>query len=171
MTAGNKRRLDMGSSSEPSAGVERTGHEAVLYTIGYQGATPESFVSALVEHGIRRLVDVRLRPYSRKRGFSGAALLETMRKAGIEYEHRPALGNPVPIQELYKSGRADEGRHQFRRMLENGGRGEVEELASVATAGVTAVMCLEKDPVMCHRSVVAELASECSSGALGVKHL
>jgi len=145
--------------------------ECILFTIGYQGATPDSFVGALLDHGVQRVVDVRLRPFSRKKGFSGVALFETMRKAGIEYEHRPALGNPVAVQQLYKSGRVEEGRRQFRAVLENGSSGDVDDLAGLSTRHVTAVMCLEKDAACCHRSVVAEAVAERLGGALIVEHL
>lgn len=44
--------------------------------------------------GASRLVDVRLNPVSRVRGFSKNRLRERLEASGLVYEHRPELGNP-----------------------------------------------------------------------------
>src|SRR5437660_547721 len=62
--------------------------------VGYEGRTIDEFVNSLLRQGIQRLVDVRLTPLSRKRGFSKTALGLALEAAGITYEHRSALGNP-----------------------------------------------------------------------------
>jgi len=75
-----------------------------LFTVGYEGRTLPQLVRILKEHEITRLVDVRHRPASRKRGSSALALFEELRRSGITYESDRLLGNPDEIRELWKNG-------------------------------------------------------------------
>lgn len=68
--------------------------EPGLLGVGHEGQTIDSFLSELLAMGVSRLVDVRLTPVSRKRGFSKSALAQALAGAGISYEHRRELGNP-----------------------------------------------------------------------------
>jgi len=45
-----------------------------VFTIGYEGATMESFLAALEGAGVRQVIDVRQLPLSRRPGFSKATL-------------------------------------------------------------------------------------------------
>ena len=56
----------------------------VVATIGYQGATMDSFLQALTEAGVELLVDVRAVAGSRRAGFSKTPLAANLRGAGIE---------------------------------------------------------------------------------------
>lgn len=94
---------------------------ATLFTIGYeQHRSPSTLIDALLDAGVRRLVDVRELPLSRRRGFSKTALSAALADAEIEYEHVRALGNPKPYRELYRSGRVSEGEKRYRAHLHNG---------------------------------------------------
>lgn len=76
-----------------------------LFTIGYEDArSPAQFIEQLLDAGVERLVDIRARAQSRKRGFSKTALSNALADAGIFYEHRPELGNPTHIRALYRAG-------------------------------------------------------------------
>lgn len=143
----------------------------VLYTIGYQGRTPAQLVQALRNSGVRRLVDVRLQPQSRIKGFSLMALFEQLRKAGIAYEHAKELGNPREIRALFHGGRLEEGRQRYRAFLENGSSGAVDILVGLAQVQPTAILCMEREPGDCHRSVVADVAVERATGRIRVEHL
>lgn len=59
--------------------------------VGYQGREITEFVTALAHQGVTRLVDVRLTPTSRKRGFSKSTLRAALAEAGITYDHRREL--------------------------------------------------------------------------------
>ena len=146
-------------------------HTTTLFTIGYEGMTPESFAWVLGARGVKRLVDVRLRPFSRKPGFSKKALAEHLAASGIEYVHMPELGNPPEIREFYKSGSVAEGNRLFRARLQNGSSYAVNELLCIASRGDIALMCLEADYRMCHRHVVADEVAARSDGAVEVTHL
>lgn len=45
-----------------------------VYTMGYEGRSVDSFLNRLLRAGIRRIVDVRANPVSRKYGFAGGSL-------------------------------------------------------------------------------------------------
>jgi uncharacterized protein (DUF488 family) len=145
---------------------EAEGH--VLFTIGYEGRTPANLVRTLRGSGVRRLVDVRLQPSSRVKGFSLMALFESLRQAGITYEHIKELGNPPEIRQLFHQGELKEGRRQYRRFLENGYGLAVDVLVGLVAIEPTAILCRERDAKDCHRSVVAEVAATRSGGAIRV---
>jgi uncharacterized protein (DUF488 family) len=145
--------------------------ESVLYTVGYEGRTLSGLVRILKQHAVRRLVDVRLQPVSRIKGFSLMALFERLRQAGITYEHMRELGNPPEIRALFHEGQIDEGRRQFRNLLENGNGLAVDVLVGLVQLEPTAILCRERDVSTCHRAVVADLAVSRSGDSLRVEHL
>jgi uncharacterized protein (DUF488 family) len=142
-----------------------------LFTIGYeQHPTPDGLVAELRAAGVRRLLDVRELPLSRRRGFSKTALSEVLESVGIAYEHQRALGNPKPLRDLYRSGRQTEGEAGYLAHIRNGSSWAVDELAETLTATPTCVLCFEQDHAHCHRNVlVSELASRLPR--LRVEHL
>ena len=130
-----------------------------LFTVGYEGRTLPQFVRLLKENDITRLVDVRERPASRKRGFSALPLFDALRKAGITYESDRALGNPEEIRALWKNGSLPEGKVRYRKLLRNGRRPRVELLLAVARIERVCILCFEGDPDECHRALIAEEAA------------
>jgi uncharacterized protein (DUF488 family) len=70
-----------------------------IFTIGYEGATQAEVVAALVAAGVKRLVDVRAVPLSRRPGFSKNILAAGLREAGIDYVGLKALGTPAQGRE------------------------------------------------------------------------
>ncbi|WP_218061767.1 DUF488 domain-containing protein [Planobispora rosea] len=65
-----------------------------LTGIGYEGCGLGEFIRRLRRENVELLIDVRLNPISRKRGFSKTALSNALADAGIVYEHMRELGNP-----------------------------------------------------------------------------
>lgn len=126
-----------------------------LYTTGYeQYASADSLVAALHTAGIKRLVDVRELPLSRRHGFSKTRLAAALADAGIVYEHVRALGNPY--RDLYRAGRLNEGAAQYRAHLANGSREALLELARSLRHAATCILCVEESHEACHRALVAE---------------
>jgi uncharacterized protein (DUF488 family) len=107
---------------------------STIYTIGYERLLPGALVAELEAAGVRRLLDVRYRPQSRRAGMSKTRLGELLAEHGIAYEHRRALGTPADIRWFYKHNRAAEG----------------------DAAPPTALMCLEADACVCHRRVITD---------------
>ena len=89
-----------------------------LWTIGYERLLPPELVAELEAAGVRRVLDVRFRPQSRRPGMSKTRLGELLGEHGIAYEHRKPLGTPPDIRWLFKHGRAAEGAVQFRSHVE-----------------------------------------------------
>jgi hypothetical protein len=92
--------------------------------VGYEGQELDEFLSSLVGLGVRTLVDVRLTPISRKRGFSKRALAEAAESVGIEYEHLRSLGNPKDNRTGFAGGPDEltEARARYRGLLETASR-------------------------------------------------
>jgi uncharacterized protein (DUF488 family) len=140
-----------------------------LYTFGYEGLDLESFIARLNRVGVRTVVDVRELPLSRKRGFSKTLFGTALVAAGIAYLHAPTLGCPKPVRDQYKRdgswARYTSGfmRHLATQMA------AVNELAKLAKATPTCLVCFEADFNYCHRSFVARAAH--SAGAPSVMHL
>jgi uncharacterized protein (DUF488 family) len=119
------------------------------------------FARRLHEAGVERVVDVRELPISRRRGYAKTALGETLGAEGIEYVHMRNLGNPKPYRDLYKSGNVEEGKELYTAYLQGEQRAALEQLASILPERKTALMCVEHDASVCHRTVILEsLASE-----------
>jgi uncharacterized protein (DUF488 family) len=130
---------------------------SVVFTIGYERLLPGALVAELEAAGVRRLLDVRYRPQSRRAGMSKTRLGELLGEHGIAYEHRRALGTPADIRWYYKNHRAAEGAARFRGHLVASAGPELDALAAeLDGAPPTALMCLEADPSVCHRRVITD---------------
>jgi uncharacterized protein (DUF488 family) len=130
-----------------------------IWTIGYEKLLPGALVAELEHAGVRRLIDVRYRPQSRRAGMSKTRLGELLAEHGIAYEHRRALGTPPDIRWYYKNKQEAEGARQFAGYIEqDDGAAALDALAEELRAGAppTALMCLEAEPAVCHRRTVAE---------------
>jgi uncharacterized protein (DUF488 family) len=130
-----------------------------LWTIGYERLLPPELVAELQAAGVRRLIDVRFRPQSRRAGMSKTRLGELLGEHGIAYEHRRALGTPPDIRWFYKNRQEAEGARRFAAHIEADEAGALDELAAELrdpSTPTTALLCLEADPSVCHRRVVAE---------------
>lgn len=131
-----------------------------LIGIGYEGLTIADLVSRLRIRGVSLVVDVRLNAISRKRGFSKKALSAALADAGIDYLHRPALGNQRDNRAGYAetvSSEALSARQNFREALESTAAVEaLEELGQLAKQRTVAVFCYEADQHHCHRQQVIE---------------
>ena len=128
-----------------------------LFTIGYERLLPPALVNELRVAGVERLIDVRYRAQSRRPGMSKTRLAELLADHGIAYEHRRALGTPPDIRWFFKNKREAEGRDAFRTHIEATAADELDALAhELDHAPPTALLCLEADPAVCHRRVLAE---------------
>lgn len=133
--------------------------EAALWlgSVGYERHKDSAeFARLLRAAGVERLVDVRELPISRRRGYAKTALGKAMEGEGIEYVHMRDLGNPKPYRDLYKSGEVEKGRRLYTNYLHEEQREALERLASMLPEKKTALMCVEHDAAVCHRTVILE---------------
>jgi uncharacterized protein (DUF488 family) len=145
-------------------------------TIGVYGATLDRFLDALREHGVRLVVDVRQRRGVRgsEYAWANAQRLESaLAEAGIAYDHRKELAPTTELRQLQyaedaRTGAGKRTRDELaaeyvarytRAILDAADLGAlVEELPA---DGASALLCVERDPEACHRSLIADrLASE-----------
>lgn len=129
-----------------------------VYTIGYEGRTFEDFLDVLNEHGISAVADVRANPYSKRTEFSYEFLKEKLENEGFRYYSFKKLGTPRKLREAFKSGKIS--RHAFKmKFLEHLSRNfqALEKLEKIANDVPTVLMCYERNPRKCHRSIIAEI--------------
>lgn len=132
--------------------------------VGYEGVTPQDLLAELNGRGVTTLVDVRLNPISRKKGFSKKSLSEFLAANGVRYVHVPALGNPKDNREAYGEVGTDEGnaaRDRYRQLLtEPLAMEALQELAALAETSSVAVFCYEHSELRCHRHEVLRAARD-----------
>jgi uncharacterized protein (DUF488 family) len=130
-----------------------------LYTIGYEGATQADLIAALEAAGVRRLIDVRQLPLSRRPGFSKTPLRLALAEHGIDYVHLKALGTPPEGREAARRGRHDDMARVYRAALADPAAiAEAERMRSLAEEAPSALLCFEREPAHCHRQILIEEA-------------
>jgi len=134
-----------------------------LATVGYEGATVDSFLKALQDAGVDLVVDVRAVANSRKPGFAKTRLSSNLRKAGIGYVHLRGLGTPAEGRAAARAGRHADMFAIYREHLVTAvAQTDLVRLTELVRSEQTVcLLCLESDPAHCHRSLVADaVASE-----------
>lgn len=133
-----------------------------LFTIGYEGVTQDEFLEALERAGVRRVIDVRALPLSRRPGFSKTPLRSALAEHGIDYVHLKALGTPPEGRDAARHGRHVEMAEIYRGQI---GTPEamvaIEQMRVLAEEAPSALLCFEREPAHCHRQVlIAETLPE-----------
>lgn len=132
-----------------------------LFTIGYEGKSLEQFLNTLIVNDIHVVCDVRKNPLSRKFGFSKAKLQQAVKGIGIKYVHIPNLG----IESELRIDLNTENDYKklfcfYSKQLPS----QEEYLEYIYTVLCSekriALMCFEKDPLMCHRHIIRDFLVE-----------
>lgn len=130
-----------------------------IFTIGYEGATQADFIARLLQAGVTLLADVRAVPLSRRPGFSKNILAASLREAGIDYVGFKALGTPPEGREAARKGRhADLARIYGTQLDLPEAQLAALRLVDMAGERPTALLCFERDPACCHRTLLVESA-------------
>lgn len=122
------------------------------FTIGYGGRAPDEFARLLTEHGVRTVVDVRLRPDKAAMGSYAKAkdldkgIAGLLARAGVGYVSLPELGN-VFLE-------YDDWTGRYETYLAAAGPLLFDRLVDVP--GPVCLLCAEKKVSECHRRHVAE---------------
>ena len=135
--------------------VTSTTDNSTVVSIGYEQRDLSELIGLLTANGVMTLVDVRLNPISRKKGFSKKALAAALGEAGIEYRHERELGNPKDNRDPFRRG-LESARQKYRRHLQNGASSVVERLVDLASTSRIALLCYERDHDQCHRSCILD---------------
>lgn len=130
-----------------------------IFTIGYEGATVDEVIAALEKAGVEQLIDVRQLPLSRRPGFSKSSLAAALAERGIGYVHLKSLGTPKPGRDAAKKGDRATLEAVYAGQLElPEAQAEAARMRALAAEKVSALLCFERDPGMCHRTLL--LAAE-----------
>ena len=137
-------------------------------TVGHSNHLQEILVGLLEQHGVNTLADVRSAPYSRfNPQFNRENLKDTLSTCGIRYVYlgRELGGRPEDSSCYDESGRV-QYRLVARTELLQGG---IERVMHGAGNHCIALMCAEKEPMECHRTL---LVSEALAGrSVVVSHI
>ncbi len=121
-----------------------------LYTIGHSNHPPERFLTLLLQHQIKTLVDVRSVPYSHYMPhFRRAALEDLLPAIGVRYVYlgRELGGRPSGAHLLDAAGHP-----RYDRMADQPSfQHALDTVLALAAEASTAIMCSEEDPLQCHR--------------------
>jgi uncharacterized protein (DUF488 family) len=126
-----------------------------IFTIGYEATTIADFLSALEKAGVERIIDVRAVPNSRRPGFSKNPLKNALAEVGIEYVHLKALGTPADGRAAARAGKQDDLERIYAGQLElPEAMVQAEQMRELAEEKPSALLCYEREPAQCHRSLV-----------------
>lgn len=130
-----------------------------IFTIGYEGATMDAFLAALTQAGVKRVIDVRALPLSRRPGFSKTTLAASLAEAGIGYVNLKALGTPKPGRDAARRGdHATMARVYEGQLALPEAQVQAAQMLALAAEMPSALLCFERDPGVCHRTLL--LAAE-----------
>jgi uncharacterized protein (DUF488 family) len=135
------------------------------------GFTAEEFLAALRAAGVTQLLDVRQR-----RGVRGAEyawanakrLQAALDEAGVEYRHHPELAPATELRQLQyaeddRRGVGKRSRSELAPAYRDRYIAEILDRADLSAVvrelpseGVAALLCVERDPEACHRSLIAD---------------
>lgn len=128
-----------------------------IYTIGYSGYSPTKLVQKLHELNITVLVDVRSVPFSAHFPQYNKDQLEALlKKENILYRNYAAeFGARQAQPEFCTDGQVDFIKFSASPVFRSG----IRKILSGMDLGYTFVlMCAEKDPIICHRSILVARA-------------
>lgn len=125
-----------------------------IYTIGYSGFSIDSFIEMLKKHNIRLLIDVRSSPFSSfYSDYNKESLENLLRKNGIYYRNYASeFGARQNDKTLYHQ----DGYLDFDLFCESESfKSGISKLINSLEQGYSfALMCAEKDPIRCHRTIM-----------------
>ncbi|MCE5271547.1 DUF488 domain-containing protein [bacterium] len=145
--------------------------EPCLYTIGFEGREAPELFAALAEHKVTLLLDIRQNPNSRKPGYSKKALTASCAGHGLGYEHMVSLSAPKALRVEVQCTR-DYGllRCGYTECLAE--RGEaLQALQEKIASETVCLLCYERDPAACHRSILAGVLNDRLGGKLKIVDL
>lgn len=129
---------------------------STVYTIGYEGTDIDRFIATLNAVGVAMLADVRAVAVSRKKGFSKNGLRDRLKSEGIAYVHLAELGDPKSGREAARSGKIGEFQRIYSKHLQTAGSiAALQVLEGIARKGDVCLLCFERDPAACHRTIIA----------------
>ena len=146
-----------------------------LATVGVYGFALDAFLATLHEADVRLLIDVRQRRGVRGPQYAWAnaqRLQAALADAGIAYSHHHELAPTTELRQLQyreddRQGVGKRSRvelapeYRERYIHEILDRADLDAVvAEMPREGASALLCVERDPEACHRSLVAQRLHE-----------
>ncbi len=139
----------------------------ILFTIGHSNHEMAALADFLRRHEITLVADVRSSPYSRFNcQFNREALAAALTNCGIEYAFLGReLGARREERECYDGQRVRYDRVARLPIFRQG----LDFLRAAAGKGRLTLLCAEKDPLTCHRTIL--ICRHLRGGGLSIRHI
>jgi uncharacterized protein (DUF488 family) len=144
-----------------------------LMTVGYEGKTIDAYINTLIRNNVSLVVDVRRNPLSMKYGFSKTRFRDYLDRAGIKYEHIPALGiesaqrknleTEKDYEKLFKKYALESLPHRKDELQ------RIKQLINEHRR--VALTCFEANPESCHRHKITEHLQSNRKWSIPIKHI
>ena len=143
-----------------------------MVTIGVYGFDAGSFLRRLEGAKVKTLLDVRQRRGVRGPEYAWANSLRLqalLADAAIAYEHHPELAPTTELRQVQyaeddRQGVGKRSRHELAAEYARRYTTEILDRADLAEivpqSGTAALLCVERDPAACHRSLIAQRLAE-----------
>jgi uncharacterized protein (DUF488 family) len=128
-----------------------------IYTIGYSAYKSEDFTNEIKQRNINVVIDVRSQPYSRYRSeYNKEAIEELLKSNNINYRNLSLeFGARQTNRKYYTDGKLDFEKFAVSEIFSQG----IEKIKAASSLGyIIALMCAEKEPEKCHRTILVARA-------------
>jgi len=141
--------------------------QGAIFTIGHSTHPLEKFLNLLLKHKVSVVADVRSSPYSRfNPHFNKDTLGQSLKENGIKYVFMgKEFGARADDPSCYINGRVKYSLLAKRAQFLEG----IERLKKGIGDHRIALMCAEREPLECHRTLLVARALEAEG--LAVKHI
>lgn len=138
-----------------------------LFTIGHSNHEMPEFLSLIARHGVDVIADVRSQPYSRFHGqFNREPFAVSLKGAGIQYVF---LGRELGARRTERDSYEDnQARYDLIGQLPAFREG-LERLRRGLVTHRIALLCAEKDPLSCHRTIL--VCRHLRFDAIDIRHI
>lgn len=139
----------------------------VVYSVGHSTLPLTDFVGILAHNEITVLADVRSSPYSRfNPQFNRETLKDELKNRGILYVFLgKELGARSDDPTCYSDGQVQFDRLAETELFESG----IERIQKGASDYKIALMCAEREPLECHRTIL--VARELEKNGVEIRHI
>jgi len=144
-------------NSERQQLARREDAEIAVYTAGYERLLLDGFLDGLMRRGIRRIIDVRSNPVSRRYGFHKSTLSRVASSVQIDYVHVPELGIASDLRkDLDAPGARETLFDHYESATIPAHADSVLTVADFMKERPSVLVCMEACHHECHRSRLAD---------------
>jgi type I restriction enzyme S subunit len=161
--------LRVGSSGTGSAETRAvSGANRGIFTIGHSNSSLDAFLNQVRRHGVTTIADVRSIPYSRHfPHFNREALQASLATVGIKYVF---LGDELGARPKDRACYSGDGSVDYQRLAARPQfRRGIARLMATASTERIALMCSEREPLNCHRTLLISRAL--AQDSVSVQHI